>query len=263
MSPSQPPVQDWTGALRLSHDRLVALLAPLDADEVNGPSYDSGWTIAQVASHLGSAAEIFGGYLHAGLTGTQPPGPESNPPIWDAWNARSGVEQRDGAIAADRALVDRFESATDADREGFQLSIFGMDLDFAGFARMRLSEHAVHSWDIAVALDPAAVVAPESVTLLIDGIAPIAARSGKPAPQPYTVLLVVSDLGGAHLVSAGDTTSCEPAAADTAADGAVTLPAEAVLRLVYGRLDPDHTPASVEHSGRRGLADLRQVFQGF
>ena len=263
MSPGQPPVQDWTRALRLSHDRLVAVLAPLDADQVSLPSYDSEWTIAQVASHLGSAAEIFGGYLHAGLTGTQPPGPEANPPIWAAWNARSAVEQRDAAVTVDRALVDRFESATDAERETFQLSIFGMDLDFAAFAQMRLSEHAVHSWDIAVALDATAVVAPESVRLLIDRLGPIATRTGKPAPQPYTVLVVVSDLGGAYLVSAGDTTSFEPAAAGSPADGAVTLPAEAVLRLVYGRLDPEHTPASVVQTGARGLADLCQVFQGF
>jgi len=263
MSPSQPPVQDWTGALRRSHDRLVAVLAPLDAQKINGPSYDSEWTIAQVASHLGSGAEIFGGFLQAGLTRTPPPGPEANPPIWHAWNSRSGVELREEAIKADHALVAGFESATDAEREAFELSIFGMDLDFASFARMRLSEHAVHSWDIAVALDPAAQVAPEPVTLLIDSLGPAAARSGKPAPQPYTVLLVVADLGGAYLVSAGDTTSFEPAAADSSADGTVSMPAEAVLRLVYGRLDPEHTPPSVVQTGDRGLADLRQVFQGF
>jgi hypothetical protein len=42
----------------------------------------------------------------------------------------------------------------------------------------------------------------------------------------------------------------------------VTLPAEALIRLVYGRLDPDHTPAEVSVSGV-DLNALRAVFQGF
>jgi hypothetical protein len=40
------------------------------------------------------------------------------------------------------------------------------------------------------------------------------------------------------------------------------LPAEALLRLVYGRLDPGHTPP-VEVSGDAGLLDrAREVFPG-
>jgi hypothetical protein len=54
----------------------------------------------------------------------------------------------------------------------------------------------------------------------------------------------------------------EVAEADSSYDGSVDLPAEAFLRLVYGRLDPDHTPDFTE-SGGRGLADLRAVFPGF
>jgi hypothetical protein len=41
----------------------------------------------------------------------------------------------------------------------------------------------------------------------------------------------------------------------------VELPAEALLRLVYGRLDPDHTPAQVIGAGT--LDELREVFPGF
>ena len=47
---------------------------------------------------------------------------------------------------------------------------------------------------------------------------------------------------------------------DAAAD--LTLPAEAFLRLVYGRLDPAHTPSSVTGDTGR-LADLRKAFPGF
>jgi hypothetical protein len=59
--------------------------------------------------------------------------------------------------------------------------MFGMDLDTAGLARMRLGEHAIHTWDIAVALDPAATVAPDAVSLLIDALGQLVARTAKPS----------------------------------------------------------------------------------
>ncbi|MBV9095768.1 MAG: maleylpyruvate isomerase N-terminal domain-containing protein [Streptosporangiaceae bacterium] len=42
----------------------------------------------------------------------------------------------------------------------------------------------------------------------------------------------------------------------------VNLPAEAFVRLVYGRLDPAHTPPSVKCTGV-DLDDLRPLFPGF
>jgi hypothetical protein len=44
--------------------------------------------------------------------------------------------------------------------------------------------------------------------------------------------------------------------------GEVTMPAEALLRLAYGRLDPDHTPAGVTGDDA-DLGTLRQIFPGF
>jgi len=42
----------------------------------------------------------------------------------------------------------------------------------------------------------------------------------------------------------------------------VTMPAEALLRLAYGRLDAAHTPASV--TGEADVLDkLRAIFPGF
>ena len=50
----------WISALRHSHDRLRASVEPLSPDQLTQRSYPSEWTIAQVLSHLGSQAEIFG-----------------------------------------------------------------------------------------------------------------------------------------------------------------------------------------------------------
>ena len=46
----------------------------------------------------------------------------------------------------------------------------------------------------------------------------------------------------------------EPGAPD------LRLPAESLVRLVYGRLDPAHTPVAADSTG---LDDLRGLFPGF
>ena len=65
----------WISALRHSHDRLQALVDPLGQDQLKQRSYASEWSIAQVLSHLGSGAEIFGLFLEAGLAGQGHRGP--------------------------------------------------------------------------------------------------------------------------------------------------------------------------------------------
>jgi hypothetical protein len=50
---------------------------------------------------------------------------------------------------------------------------------------------------------------------------------------------------------------------DPDADANVTIPAEALLRLIYGRLDPDHTPAGAITLDGVDLDALRAVFPGF
>ena len=170
----------WIDALRRSHDRLQAVAGPLDLDQLQRKSYASEWSIAQVLSHIGSQAEIFGLFLDAGLSGQDPPGPDAFPPIWETWNAKSPQDQAADALRADEAVTGRFESLDDDQRKRFRLSLFGMDLDAAGLARMRLGEHAVHTWDVAVALDPSATLAPDAVGLLIDTLGQLAARDLDP-----------------------------------------------------------------------------------
>ena len=177
------PVADssaWIAAVRSSHDRFAALVEPLSAAEVEGPSYASEWSIAQVASHLGSQAEIFSRFLEAGLTDGPAPGSEIFGPIWDRWNALSATEQVQQSVAANAALVARLEQTTAEERASFSLSLFGTEADLPGFAAMRLGEHAVHTWDVAVALDPAATMSADAVDLLVDQLGRTAARSGKP-----------------------------------------------------------------------------------
>src|ERR1700728_4495504 len=82
-----PSIEDWLAVATTSHLRLAEIVGTLSPEEVAGPSYASEWSIAQVLSHLGSGAEIFGLFLDAGLTGQDPPGREAFGPIWNTWNA--------------------------------------------------------------------------------------------------------------------------------------------------------------------------------
>lgn len=250
----------WIGALRHSHERLQEAAGPLDAAQLEQLSYASEWSIAQVLSHLGSQAEIFGLFLAAGLTGQDPPGREEFVPIWEVWNAKSPQAQASDALRADQATLEQFESLDDEQRARLRLQMFGMDLDITGLARMRLSEHAVHTWDVAVALDPSATVAPDAVGLLIDTVGQLAARSAEPDGKQRRLRVSTTDPERHFILETGDAVSL------TESDGEdglpeLRLPAEAFVRLVYGRLGPHHTPP-VEADGV-DLDDLRSIFPGF
>jgi uncharacterized protein (TIGR03083 family) len=153
----------------------------------------------------------------------------------------------------------------DADeRERLHLKLFGMDIDATGFARMRLSEHAVHTWDVLVALDPAATLAPDAVALLIDTLDQVAGRSAKPDGQQRKVRVSTSDPERQFILATGDEVTLTPSDGDATPELGVSelrLPAEALIRLVYGRLDEAHTPPA-ETAGVE-LDELRQIFRGF
>ncbi len=210
--------------------------------------------------HLGSQAELFTGWLTAALEGTEPPGREVMQPIWDAWDGRTPEAQAADSLAANERLVERFEGLTDDDLARMHLSLFGMELDAAGLVRLRLAEHALHTWDIAVALDTASQVAPDAVALLIDTLGPVAKRSGKPQGRAFRLRGRTSAPERTFSLYVADAVDLTDGA-DSAADGELRIPSEAFLRLVYGRLDPAHTP-EVELSGPVTLDDLRRVFPG-
>jgi hypothetical protein len=159
---STPPIEQLSAVLGRSHERLVKALAGLTEEHLTSRSYDEDWSIARVASHLGSSAEIFGTIVEAGLTNGPAPGVEQFEPVWDRWNVKSPAAQAADAVQVDGAFLDRLE---------------GLPADEAQLAER------------------------------------------------------------------------------------LTMTAEAFVRLVYGRLDPEHTPESVDASGT-DLDDLRRAFPG-
>jgi uncharacterized protein (TIGR03083 family) len=249
----------WLNAFRTSQDILTAVVEPMGAEQLEHPSYDSEWSIAQVLSHVGSGAEIFGLLLDAGLSGGDPPGQDDFPPIWARWDALSPQEKAVDALAVNRALLERFETLDEGERERFRLKAWGMDLDLAGLISLRTGEHAVHTWDVAVMLDPTATVAPDAVELLVDRLDRVAGR-GKPDGTKRRIHVVTTSPERQFTLETGDSVQLAAFEPDDY-EPELQLPAEAFLRLVYGRLDPAHTPPSVEARGV-DLDELRAVFPG-
>jgi uncharacterized protein (TIGR03083 family) len=202
--------QPWIAALRTSQDRLKGLVEPLVPDRVGTPSMAAEWTVADVLSHLGSQAEIFEAILTAALADAPLPGPEAFPPIWDAWNAKGGEAQVADSLTANEAFVRQAEGLSEAELAGLRFPLFGMDLDVAGFLQMRLSEHALHSWDVAAALDPAAVVSSDAVDLVIDTLPEMVKRVGKPQDEPFRARIITSGPDRDFVLAVDETVTLAP-----------------------------------------------------
>jgi uncharacterized protein (TIGR03083 family) len=256
---TMPDAATWIKALRDSHDRFVAIVSPLDDEAVRAPSYASEWSIADVASHLGSQAVIFGLFLDAGLSGEAAPGLERFKEIWEEWNNRTPSDQVADSVRVNEEFVSRLEGLTDEELATFSLSMFGNDTDLAGLGSMRLGEHALHTWDVAVALDPTAVLTEDAAELLIGNLPGVAARSGKPTADAGTVGVATEAPQRTFVLTTGPEVVLAPGAESEPID--LRLPAEAFIRLVYGRLDPEHSPADLANDPT--LDTLRKMFPGF
>ncbi|HEY6469952.1 MAG TPA: maleylpyruvate isomerase family mycothiol-dependent enzyme [Candidatus Dormibacteraeota bacterium] len=248
-------------ALETGQRTLVASAEPMTENQLVGASYCKDWNIAQVLSHLGSASESFRLYLDAGLANADPPGREVIEPIWDRWNAMAPEEQRGQALAATAAFIEHVDAVPAGQLAAFQMQLFGMDVDAARLLGMRLAESAVHTWDIVVMSDPSAMLPADAVDDMIDHLGDLAKWSGKADGGPMEVEIVTTDPIRFFRLSVKDGVSLLPSTSDHAT-ATLHLPSEALVRLAYGRLDPEHTPASVEAEGI-DLDAVRAVFPGF
>jgi uncharacterized protein (TIGR03083 family) len=247
-------------ALRAEYDELAKIASTLSPEQLTGPSGADEWTVAQVFSHLGSGAEITLAGFRASTGAGDTPGPDFNQGVWDRWNAMSPQDQLSGWLAGDAELIAAFEALTPEQHETLKLKTFLPDpVPVPLFAGLRLNETVLHGWDIRVAVDPAAGLAPAAAELLAEHYAGdlsfllgfIGKLDALTAPAvvaidgtPYTLVLD----GQARVTDV----ATEPTATFTG-------PLESAVRLVAGRL----AGAGSAVTGNVSLDDLRRVFPGY
>jgi uncharacterized protein (TIGR03083 family) len=250
-------VTDRIEALEASAGRLAALVGPLTSEQLTGKSYASKWSIADVLSHLGSGAVIMRRGIDAAVSGKAVED-GFNQSVWDEWNAKTPSAKTSGSLVADRALLDRVAALSEDERAAFHFSMGPFELDLATFLGLRLNEHVVHTWDIDVSIHPAATLPTDAIGIVIDNLAMITGFAGKSDGNERTIRIRTTAPDRSFLLTVDhDRMSLASAADPTPAD--VDLPSEAFVRLVYGRLDPAHTPSGVESPE---LDQLRKLFPG-
>ncbi len=261
-------------ALRVVHEDLAARVNSYADADLGRPSGAAEWTVAQVLSHLGSGAEISLAGLAAARGGAPAPEQSFSQSVWDRWNAMTPRQQADECVSGDATLVAAFEALDGATRSSLRLKLgflpepIGADL----LAALRLNETTLHGWDVAVADDPAATLDPAAVPVLLDALTgPLSSFLGflgRGAAAAAVLDVHAVDPDRRLTLRVDDGVSLQPSesaesSGSTGSDATLTLPAEALLRLMTGRLDPDHTPVGVSTTGAADLAALRAAFPGF
>lgn len=247
-------------ALSANHDTLAALVPTLSEEDLQSPSGATEWTVAQALSHLGSGAEI-GRKPIAAAAGEQVEA-EDNQSIWARWNAASPADQAAEFVKHNAAYLDTIEALSSEQREGLlvDLGFLPEPVPLLVALGMRLNEVANHAWDVRVGVDPHATVDTESAQLLVElfggPLAFLLGFSTKPDELEQEVRLDIP--GGALEITDAVTVSGPIDHATATFDG----PAEAVVRLLSGRLRPEHS-ADVRVTGNVTLDELRKVFPGY
>ena len=98
----------------------------------------------------------------------------------------------------------------------------------------------------------------QAAALVIDNLDLMARFTARPTGAPRTITITTTEPDRGFTIDlTADGVQLSPTSPAPAAD--LTLPSEGFTRLVYGRLDADHTPAGVEGDH---VAILRQIFPG-
>jgi uncharacterized protein (TIGR03083 family) len=254
--------RDLITTLRTLHDALAARTLELTPVQLRERSYDTEWSVADVLSHLGSGAELALHRLRTGLEGS----PEGNAAVWGKWSDLTPEQQAVEAIAAEEEYVAALEACDDATIDGLRRELAGLDLDASQMLSLRVSEQAMHGWDVAVAFDETAAVPTVAVPAIFNMLWMTLRFAAQPYDGQLRLRILTTDPDGDYVfeIAQGETrlTPSNDHTDASAVDGELQLPAEALLRLFYGRLDPRHTPPH-KATDETLLERLRAIFKGF
>ena len=247
-------------ALRHTHDHLAEVVAGLSEEQLSAQSGAAEWAVADLLSHLGSGSEI-NTYTFQRAIGDDRATP-SNDEVWARWNALPPADQAAAFVVSSGRLVELLEELTPEQRMGtmVDLGFMPQPVPLATVLGMRINELALHGWDLDVAFDPGAQLTDEAAGLVAEHLATTMAFllgfTARPQGLPATRLAV-----GAFTLVIDEEVRLAEGVTDPSAsfDG----PLEAAVRLLAGRLSPEHTPPGTTVTGNVTLDELRAAFPGY
>jgi uncharacterized protein (TIGR03083 family) len=248
-------------SLRHLHDHLAGVVSGLTDEQLALHGGAAEWTVATTLSHMGSGSEI-NRYVVLRAVG-EDDGYPANDEVWDRWNALPPAQQAAGFVEHSDAIVTTLEGLTEDQRTGtmVDLGFLPQPVPLGTVLGMRINEIALHGWDVEVAFDAGAQLSEESARLVLEHLAStmtfLLGFTGKPDLAPTRLAI-----GGTHTLVVGDDGI---RIAEGVTDPSATFegPIEAAVRLLAGRLAPEHTPAGTTVSGNVTLDQLRHAFPGY
>lgn len=261
-------------------DRLLTYLENLPEEDWKTPSACEGWTVRQVVNHLGTGVAFFKPMIASVIEGKEIPpfSPEARQATADKFEAYSNQEIIKELGTENQAMAGYFAKAT-AEQLNTLIPLFGGQMPLVFLSGLRLTEAAIHSWDIYSAENPDATLDAASAKLLLPNIfrmMPRFMRQTEIAELNAKYRFNLSDSHFSPVVVefvAGEATPriTTGAEAEGAAAGAlvVNMTEEQFLRLVWGRLDlgkaleqGDVTYQSEDDGAFGKVLHLKSIFKG-
>lgn len=251
--------------LRESHERLERLLNDKGGQGFSARSACSQWSVGQVVAHLGSGAEIASEALRSGVAGSiDPLAARTMRGLWAAYDALGDNAAADRAMAANEDLIEAFEALTTTQLADVRIPFFVGPVTVANFAAFRLSEHAVHTWDVEAAGGAAELDVASSAIILESVVKPLIGRLARPVDTaPKQVDVRLTDVGRMLRLTLGDPVALLDDPSIAPADGLLMISTPGFVRLVYGRLNQRRTPEASAVTGSVSIDELRATFPGF
>jgi uncharacterized protein (TIGR03083 family) len=252
-------VSERLNALGESVAHLYDVASDIQPIDYTASAYPSEWTIADTMSHLGSGAVIGTRRIEDFVAGRNAE-PDFNQSVWDLWNAKAPADQVGDALVSDRQYLEALEAMTEEQRSEYRMSLGPMSFDFDGAVGLRLGEHVLHTWDVEVSFEPDATLPADASGLILDRINFLVGRTARLAGDERQISIrTIEPERSFTLRLTGDSAELVEEPHDGRVD--LEIPAEALVRLFYGRLDEAHTSESLRNNDV--ITYLRGVFRGF
>ena len=215
----------------------------LDAAGWEAPSWCEGWSARDVIAHLAEGHDRFGLQLRAGLAGGPVPAFSEE----ERTARREQLKEQTSTNELVAALEERtaqffgdIAALADGDLTRPAMPLGNRQFSALRIAQLRLNELVLHRWDLMAPRQPDATASPTGVALVLDYVLgrldPLAQRDALTNMKAvYRCVLTDGDRRTVDLVCRDGTVRALMDGQEQV-DVTLHLPAEALLRLVWGRL---------------------------